>query len=202
MKFNLVMADPAWPEKGGGKIKRGADRHYKLMSCKEIRELGVQLKPVLDDDSYLLLWATSNYLKQAFDVVDAWGFRYVTDFVWVKQGSAGLGQYRRSRHEHLLLGVRGRPPMPAKAWRDSVIDWPEDVTELPSRLVGFPDSVIEAPRAGHSVKPEAAFAIADNLLPAASRLELFARTVRPGWECLGDELDGCPLAQSLSELHQ
>jgi hypothetical protein len=31
---------PPWPEYGGGKIKRGADRHYPLMSLKAIVQLG------------------------------------------------------------------------------------------------------------------------------------------------------------------
>ena len=27
-KYRVIYADPPWPEYGGGKIKRGADRHY------------------------------------------------------------------------------------------------------------------------------------------------------------------------------
>ena len=26
--YKTIYADPAWGEKGGGKIKRGADNHY------------------------------------------------------------------------------------------------------------------------------------------------------------------------------
>ena len=26
--YSTVLADPPWPESGGGKVKRGADRHY------------------------------------------------------------------------------------------------------------------------------------------------------------------------------
>lgn len=28
-KYKTIYADPPWPEQGGGKIKRGADRHYR-----------------------------------------------------------------------------------------------------------------------------------------------------------------------------
>jgi len=38
-KYRTIYADPPWPECGGGKIKRGADRHYKLMSIREIKAL-------------------------------------------------------------------------------------------------------------------------------------------------------------------
>ena len=30
-KYKTIYIDPPWPEHGGGKIKRGADRHYALM---------------------------------------------------------------------------------------------------------------------------------------------------------------------------
>ena len=33
-KYKTIYADPPWKESGGGKIKRGADRHYPLMSMK------------------------------------------------------------------------------------------------------------------------------------------------------------------------
>lgn len=31
-QYKTIYIDPPWPERGGGKIKRGADRHYALMS--------------------------------------------------------------------------------------------------------------------------------------------------------------------------
>ena len=34
--YRTLYADPPWPERGGGKIKRGADRHYALMPVAEI----------------------------------------------------------------------------------------------------------------------------------------------------------------------
>ena len=35
-KYRTIYADPPWMERGGGKIKRGADKHYPLMSTKDI----------------------------------------------------------------------------------------------------------------------------------------------------------------------
>lgn len=40
MKYKTIYADPPWPEYGGGKIKRGADRHYPLMKVNNIIALG------------------------------------------------------------------------------------------------------------------------------------------------------------------
>jgi hypothetical protein len=41
MKYGTILADPPWLERGGGKIKRGADRHYPLMKTRDICNLPV-----------------------------------------------------------------------------------------------------------------------------------------------------------------
>ena len=38
-KYRVIYADPPCPGSGGGKIKRGADRHYPLMSLSAIIQL-------------------------------------------------------------------------------------------------------------------------------------------------------------------
>lgn len=40
--FNTIYADSPWPEYGGGKIRRGANRHYQLLSVEEIKTLEVK----------------------------------------------------------------------------------------------------------------------------------------------------------------
>ena len=42
-KYQCIYADPPWNEQGGGKIKRGADRHYPLMKTEDIKNLPVGL---------------------------------------------------------------------------------------------------------------------------------------------------------------
>lgn len=90
-KYKTIYADPPWPEQGGGKIKRGADRHYPLMSVKEIMALPVG--ELADPEGcHLYLWATNNYLPAAFECIKAWGFEYITTITWMKD-KVGLGQY-------------------------------------------------------------------------------------------------------------
>ena len=61
-KYKTLYIDPPWPERGGGKIKRGADRHYPLMTLKKIQALPVP-DLVSQEGCHLYLWATNNYLK-------------------------------------------------------------------------------------------------------------------------------------------
>jgi len=48
-------------------------------------------------------------------------------------------------------------------------------------------SVLMAPRRGHSQKPEEFFDLVEKLVPGPY-VELYARRVRTGWTCLGDEV--------------
>lgn len=61
------------------------------------------------DDAHLHLWTTNGFLREAFDVIDAWGFAYKSCLVWVKP-QLGMGNYWRVSHEYLLFGIRGSLP--------------------------------------------------------------------------------------------
>ena len=136
-KYRVVYADPPWPEYGGGKIRRGADRHYPLMSIAAIVRLGDALQPHIDQEGcHLYLWVTNTHLANGFLVMERWGFRYKTTITWFKD-RFGLGQYYRGQTEHCLFGVRGR--LPYRTRDDG------------KRSQGV--TAIHAPRAAHSAKP-------------------------------------------------
>lgn len=168
MKFGTIAMDPPWMERGGGKIKRGADRHYQLLKTADMPGViwgsGV-FQPA--EDCHLYMWATANHLTDALWLIEALGFRYVTNAVWVKPGGAGLGQYFRMKHEHLLLATRG------KGYN----------VRTDARNLG---SIVSAARTKHSRKPPEAY----ELIEARSKgpyLEMFARESRPGWAVWGNE---------------
>jgi N6-adenosine-specific RNA methylase IME4 len=117
-------------------------------------------------DAVLYLWVTSPKLEEGLRVMREWGFSYRSCLVWVKD-RIGMGYWARQRHELLLVGVRGNMPPPPTEAR--------------------PDSVIEAPRGEHSVKPVAAYEMIERCFPGMPRLELFARRARDGWDRWGHE---------------
>ena len=169
MKYRTIYADPPWPESGGGKIKRGADRHYPLMRVKEIMRLGQQLTPHIADNAHIYLWATNNHLPEALEVMAAWGFEYKTSITWIKD-RMGLGQYFRGLSEHCLFGVRGMLPY-------RVIDG--------KRAQGT--TAFLSPRGPHSRKPEEMRRMIE-IVSYAPRVELFARHQSPGWDVWGNEV--------------
>ena len=173
-EYSTVLADPPWLERGGGQIKRGADRHYPLMPTAAICALPVGQWAAPDAHCYL--WVTNNFLPDGLHVLAAWGFRYVTKITWFKGESVdelqvGLGQYFRGCTEDCLFGVRGTVPYRVRP----------DGKRAQGRT-GF-----AAPRGEHSVKPDALRRMVELVSPGPY-LELFARRPAPGWDVWGNEV--------------
>lgn len=168
--YKTIYADPPWPERGGGKIQRGADRHYPLMSVQQIRDLPVER---LADASgcHLYLWTTNNFLKDAFAVIDAWGFEYITTITWQKD-RMGLGQYYRGMTEHCLFAVTKKR-------------LPYRLDEIGKRCQGV--TGFYAPKGRHSEKPPRMREMIETV-SHPPRIELFARKQYPGWDCWGNEV--------------
>lgn len=165
-QWPLLLVDPPWryenPPMGGG--NRSIENHYPTMPLDEICAVPVPAA----DNAILYLWATAPKLAECFRVIEAWGFTYRTNLVWVKD-KIGMGYHARSQHELLLIAKRGEIPPP-----------------LPQDRVS---SVIAADRGNHSEKPPVFYELIENWYPALSKVELFARgEPRDGWAAWGNQL--------------
>ena len=170
-KYRCILMDPPWLEQGGGKIKRGADRHYPLMDVRSIYRTVVTSGVWRPDPTGAVLWCwtTNTFLRDALWLVDALGFRYITNVVWAKVGNPGLGQWLRGRHELLLLASAGENPATlAKTDR-------RDLTSL-----------VVAERGRHSQKPAESYELIE-ARTHGPRIEFFARSQRPGWDVWGNQ---------------
>lgn len=166
-RYGVILADPEWrfeTRSVKGKTLTSAENHYPTSDLEVIKARPVG--SIAADDSMLFLWATVPMLAQALEVLEAWGFQYVSSFVWVKDRT-GTGYWIRNRHEVLLIGRRGRimPPAPGRQ----------------------PESVIEAPRGRHSEKPAIVYEIIERMFPNLPKIELNARRARDGWDRWGLE---------------
>ena len=113
VRYGVIYADPEWrfePYSRETGMDRSADNHYPTSSLDAIKARDVP--SIAADDSVLFLWATAPILPQALEVMAAWGFRYVSSAVWIKD-KVGTGYWFRSRHELLLVGTKGNLPAPA-----------------------------------------------------------------------------------------
>jgi N6-adenosine-specific RNA methylase IME4 len=166
----VLLADPPWAfDDALPGPKRGAESHYSCLSLEDIERFEL---PPLAKDCWLFLWRTGAHAREAFRVIDAWGFKYASsEIVWVKTTldnsriRIGMGRAVRNAHEVCMIAKRGKP----------------------ERLSASVPSVIMAPRLRHSEKPTAFYKAVERFAEGP-RVELFARRTRPGWQCFGNEI--------------
>jgi N6-adenosine-specific RNA methylase IME4 len=157
-RYRTIVIDPPW--KYDSDQERKTPQLYATMPQKELLAL-----PVIswaETDCHLYLWTTNYELRKAFELMEAWGFRYITTLTWVKTPAFGLGAYFRNTTEHVLFGVRGR---------------------LSTRVKNFGTHFV-APKTDHSAKPDAFYEIVERA-SFPSFLDAFARRERRGWTTWG-----------------
>jgi N6-adenosine-specific RNA methylase IME4 len=171
--------DPPWTERGGGRVKRGAQRHYKVMGKTRIRDavLGSSLW-LPAKHAHLYCWVTNNHLEHGLWLLKQLGFRYVTNLDWPKD-RFGLGQYFRGAHELCLFAVRGR------GMHRSVMTKRRNLPTSP--LGTIPHVRDEEGKLLHSGKP-AYYRRLMELRTRGPRVEFFARERHRGWDAWGDQL--------------
>jgi N6-adenosine-specific RNA methylase IME4 len=172
-QYATIVADPPWADRRKGNVAptrvgrelrdRSIRAQYQTMTPGEIADLPIA--SLAADDAHLYLWTTNLDLPDAFGILAKWGFRYNTLVTWVKTGHLGMGYHWRGMTEHMLFGVRGKLRTQDRGLRNH----------------------FTAAKAGHSVKPEASYALIERASPGPY-LELFARQRREGWHAWGDEV--------------
>jgi len=174
-KYQIIYADPPWgykfaeptASKGGAKgsgYSAGVNYYYPTMTIKELKELGI--KNIADKNCVLFMWATVPLLPEAFELMNAWGFRYKTMITWKKQRCKGMGYWFRGHTEHLLFGVKGN----VKAFRSKE------------------HNILELPVMKHSKKPDE-FRKMIERVATGNKIELFAREACEGWDNWGNEIE-------------
>lgn len=227
-KYSVIVADPPWPFKDSLKmsdVKRGAQANYDTMTMQQIREMPVE-KACNPDGAVLCLWVPGSLLQEGLNTMKAWGFNHKQTYVWVKTkkqpftgaignllsliesatksyGSSkkhwknyfltslsnfslfdtlafGMGHLFRQTHEICLIGTRGKIN--------------SRIANKSQRSVSFAENL------KHSAKPEHLQDSLEIMFPKTRKLELFARRIRPGWTCLGNEIDGKDIYDALADL--
>ncbi|MCK6552656.1 MT-A70 family methyltransferase [Myxococcota bacterium] len=171
--WRVLVADPPWAYK-----KRPVDPTnraavpYPTLSVEELCALEVDGHRVADlahpEGCVLWLWVTNAFMREGFQILDAWGFEQKTILTWDKE-RIGIGEWLRGQTEHVLVAIKGHPIV--------------RVTNESTLLKGAPRE--------HSRKPETFYELVERICPG-SKLELFARQPRAGWSVWGAETDRFP----------
>lgn len=187
--YGAILADPPWrfatwnkatavQARGSKSTYKSATAHYNTMAAEEIAALPV--REIAAENSVLFMWACWPMLKEAFELIDAWGFTYKTcAFDWMKAhtqqidifrddatASMGMGYWTRANSEPCLLATRGKVKRVHADVRQGIIE----------------------PRREHSRKPDCVHGRVERLV-SGPYLELFARAPRTGWDVWGNQTD-------------
>jgi len=167
-RYQTILADPPWDMGLTGLYQtrklRPAKLVYPVLSVEQIKTLPVQ--QLADVGCHLWLWVTNSHLRYGFEIIDAWGFKYLAPITWVKP--SGCGNYFVHRTQHLLFAYKERCIFNKARYKPTVF-----YSTIPHK---------------HSEKPEASFELIESISPEP-RLELFARRKRFGWDCWGNEVE-------------
>lgn len=158
--FEVVAIDPPWNygreyDPDGSRVANP----YPEMTQAQLLELNIPFA----DDSVLFLWTTHQFIWDAKELMDKWGFTYKATVVWDKE-RIGMGAWVRMQCEFCLVGIKGKPTWDNTTWRD----------------------IIREPRREHSRKPDAFYQMVEQVT-VGRRLEYFSREARKGWEVFGND---------------
>lgn len=170
MIYSCILADPPWNIRLSGTRKRlrggdlPQDLPYMTLSVEEICALDV--RRIAADGCHLWLWTTNEFLRAGFEVMEAWGFKYLAPIHWLK--ASGQGNWFVHRTQTILFGYRSKCVFNRERYKPNIFESKAD----PVR---------------HSQKPLEAYDLIESVSDGP-RIELFARAMRPGWDIWGDQV--------------
>lgn len=156
--YDIIVIDPPWNY--GTKYDADHARRacpYPEMSFEELEQIKLPAKK----DCILWCWTTHQFIYDAIELLEKWGFEYKCILVWDKE-KMGIGKWLRLQTEFCLLGIKGKPLWEHKDIRD----------------------IIREPRTGHSNKPDCFYKMIDDNF-VGRKLDYFYGKEREGWDRIG-----------------
>lgn len=168
--YDLIVIDPPWPIKKLTHRQRPnqVNFDYKTLNMEQIKTMAIP--DISSSKCICFLWCTQKTLFAAKEILEYWGFKYLLTMVWEKTygKSAGMPLFGfRWNAEFILVGVKTKLEL-----------WPKK-SLIPC--------VFQAPNISHSTKPDRFYELIGGL--GSSRIDIFARKQRDGWDVWGNEVE-------------
>lgn len=180
--YSLIYADPAWRfevfSRDSG-LDRAPDAHYETMTIDQMSDMPVS--DLAAKDALLAMWVYDPMLPSALELANAWGFGFVTVlFRWFKTTDGQLRMFNPTPKPNFGLGYHTRGGACEECWLF------KRGKGLPVRVHSIRKEFFAEVRE-HSRKPDEVADWLVDLYGDVPRVEMFARTTRPGWASLGNE---------------
>jgi len=162
--YSVIYADYPWELEASENSAQAKENFLLPVKSTELKKLQIPT----EDNAILLMWSTVPTLEKALQVMNAWGFKYKSNMIWDRQ-FASTGQWTRSQHEILLIGIKGNFAPPS-----------EDL------LVS---SVYSEEQKESFLKPSYFYEQIERMFPGEKYLELFSQKKHSNhWEDWGNQI--------------
>lgn len=184
-KYDVIYSDPPWAYGAAQKMHSQVGEVYNTMKPNALQSLPIQ--NMCHPWTLMFMWTTGPKMNEAMRLLDAWNFCFKTiAFVWKKGTHKNMGAYTMSGCEYILV-ARNRTHKPSR--------YGSPVKNVKYNTEQFQD--IPIPR-GHSSKPDEFNHLIRGIYGDRDKddtrdleyCELFARRFIPGWDCVGDSING------------
>uniref|UniRef100_H3B619 Methyltransferase 4, N6-adenosine n=1 Tax=Latimeria chalumnae TaxID=7897 RepID=H3B619_LATCH len=177
-KYDIIILDPPWENKS---VKRSS--RYSFLHHWEIKQIPVPA--LMAPGCLIVIWVTNRQKHLRFvkeELYPHWSVEVLAEWHWVKITKSGefvfpLESPHRKPYEILVLGR-------VKETSESL----KRKSEVESVPVPDHKLIVSIPSILHSHKPPLTEILAEYVKPEAKGLELFARSLQPGWTSWGNEV--------------
>jgi N6-adenosine-specific RNA methylase IME4 len=192
--YKTVVIDPPWKKSTGGvgHASLQMSTHYEVQTKESIIQTVQEWFSHygVAPECHMYMWAVNSFtagtnqgILPTLDVCESLGFTPITLIPWVKSNVGSPTPYGMRYTEMCIFAVRYRKGM-GKRTRYRGTTEPESVSNG-AGLTSSKDYFL-ADRREHSRKPETFYNYVENR-SKGPYLDLYSRTNRPGWQCVGKE---------------
>ena len=173
--YGIIYADPPWPitmaNPRDSKKNLIPELPYKTMS---VDDCFAAIDPFLaqaDDKFNVFIWTVDKFLWDAEQQMKKRGYKLHVRMIWDKGNGFPAAFTVRPSHEYLLWFYK-----------------PGHLLKPRKEAQGKYTTVFYEPSTVHSKKPVAAYKMLEDMFPDVTKIELFARNSRDGWQSWGNEV--------------
>lgn len=175
-KFDIFMIDPAWLKTKGGirrsRPNQGKELDYPTMTTENIfKLLDREIFSMAKDVHAVFMWTIEQYLIECEKYIEERGYKRHCRFIWNKMNGVAPAFTIRYSHEYLIWFYKPKMIPIAKEQQGKFM------------------TVFEEKAREHSRKPNFAYEMIEKLYPNTSKIDVFSREKRDGWEQYGNEIN-------------
>ena len=173
--YEIVYSDPPWKQTKGGIRKSRPNQtkelDYETLTMTDIIDHQKYIRDSLTTKNHtVFMWTIDKFLHETEQFMKELGYKLHARVIWDKENGVAPAFTIRYTHEYLLW-----------FYKDKMI--PIDISQR-----GKYTTVLREKSTKHSKKPLCAYRLIEGLYPTQSKIEMYARNIKDGWDSWGNEV--------------